>query len=131
MDGERGKEVKGLSPEEVSRMEHELESLGREFRLIEESHGKNTVQLVLVSAYLRKVLDNTRVARYLTQHHPEVAAEFRKIAEARNPADGTPASPAVRSALARHMSAAPQSAFRSERRSVGRPIRCRPGRGSR
>jgi hypothetical protein len=90
VDGERGKEARSLSPEEVSRMEHELESLGREFRLIEESHGKNTVQLVLVAAYLRKLLDSARVSRYLAQHHAEVAAEFRKIADARSLADGVP-----------------------------------------
>jgi hypothetical protein len=62
-DGERGKEVRGLSPEDVSRMEHELETLGREFKLIEDSHGKNLLNLVLVAGYLRKLLENPRVLK--------------------------------------------------------------------
>src|SRR5206468_2729963 len=45
LEGER-KEARGLSPEDVSRMEHELESLGKEFKIIEESHGKNVLNLV-------------------------------------------------------------------------------------
>jgi hypothetical protein len=32
VDAERGKETRGLSPDDVARMEHELESLGREFK---------------------------------------------------------------------------------------------------
>jgi hypothetical protein len=82
------KDVRGLSPEDVSRMEHELESLGREFKLIEESHGKNVLNLVLVVGYLRKLLENPRVYRHLSHHHPEIAAEFQKLVEARNLGDG-------------------------------------------
>jgi len=88
VDGDRGKEVRGLSPEDVSRMEHEMESLGREFRLIEESHGKNVLHLVLVVGYLGKLLENPRVLRYLGQHYPEIQAEFQKLVESRRLADG-------------------------------------------
>src|SRR5262249_24304987 len=79
VDGDRGKEARGLSPEEVARMEHELESLGREFKPIEESHGKNVLHLVLVVGYLGKLQDNGRVQRYLGQHYPEIQAEFQKL----------------------------------------------------
>src|SRR5262245_16072228 len=65
-------------------MEHEMESLGKEFKLIEESHGKNVLNLVLVVAYLRKLLENPRVLKHLTHYHPEIAAEFQKLVEARN-----------------------------------------------
>jgi len=59
-------------------MEQELESLGREFRLVEESHGKDVSNLVIVVGYLRKLLENARVLRHLGQHHPEILTEFRK-----------------------------------------------------
>lgn len=85
---ERGKEVRGLSPEEVSRMEHEMESLGLQFKLIEDSHGKNVLNLVLVVGYLRKLLDNARVNRHLVQLHPEILTEFQKLVEARNLGEG-------------------------------------------
>jgi len=72
-------------------MEHELESLGREFKLIEESHGKNVLHLVLVVGYLGKLLENARVLRYLGQHYPEIQVEFQKLVESRGLADGLPA----------------------------------------
>lgn len=85
------KEAHGLTPEDISRMEHEMESLGREFKLIEESHGKNTLNLVLVIGYVRKLLDNARVVRFLSQNHPEILAEFQKLAETKSLNEGNAA----------------------------------------
>lgn len=84
LDGDRPKELGGLSPEDISRMEHEMESLGREFKVIEESHGKNVLNLVLVVGYLRKLLDNARVVRFLSSNHPEILVEFQKLVEAKH-----------------------------------------------
>ncbi len=83
IDGERAKEVRGLSPEDVARMEREMESHAAEFKLIEESHGQNTLHLVMVVGYLKRLTDNARVARYLTQRYPELQAEFQKLVESR------------------------------------------------
>jgi len=83
-DGER-KEVRGLSPEDVARMEREMESHAAEFRLIEESHGKNVLNLVLVVGYLRKLADNARVVRYLSQRYPEILVELQKLVESQSP----------------------------------------------
>ena len=80
VDAERAKEIRGLSPEDISRMEHEMESLGREFKLIEESHGKNVLNLVIVVGYLRKLLDNARVVRFLC---PEPPGNSGRVSEAR------------------------------------------------
>ena len=71
----------GMKPEDAARMEREMEVLGREFRLVEESYGQNTLHLVLTVAYLRKVLDNAGVVRYLSQHHAGVLSEFQKLVE--------------------------------------------------
>lgn len=76
-------------------MEHELESLGREFKLIEESHGKNTLNLVLVVGYLGRILDNSRVVRHLSNHHPEILAEFQKLVALRNLGEAAPVTAAV------------------------------------
>lgn len=84
IDGDCPREVRGLSPEDISRMEHEMESLGREFKLIEESHGRNVLNLVLVVGYLRKLLDNARVVRFLSSNHPEILFEFQKLVEAKH-----------------------------------------------
>ena len=63
VETDRPKEIRGLTPDEIARMEREMESVGREFKLIEESHGKNVLNLVLVVAYLRKLLENARVGK--------------------------------------------------------------------
>ncbi|MBS0207963.1 MAG: ParB N-terminal domain-containing protein [Planctomycetes bacterium] len=83
IDGEK-KETRGLSPDDIARMEHEMESLGKEFKLIEESHGKNVLNLVLVVGYLKKLMDNARVVRFMSQNHPEILGEFQKLIEAKN-----------------------------------------------
>lgn len=87
VDAGRPKEVRGFSSQDIDRMEHEMESLGREFRVIEESHGKNVLNLVLVVGYLRKLLDNVRIVRFLSQNNPEILTEFQKLVEARNLAE--------------------------------------------
>lgn len=91
MDSDHPKEIRGLSPEDIARMEHEMETLGREFKLIEESHGRNVLNLVVVSGYLRRILDNARVVRFLSQSHPEILTEFQKLVEAKNLGDAAAA----------------------------------------
>ncbi len=76
------KKVKGFSHEEMGRMEKEMDSLEREFKIIEESYGPNVLNLVVARRYLSNLLDNARVGRYLSQHYPEMFAEFQKIIEA-------------------------------------------------
>ena len=87
-DGEREKEARGLAPEDVARMEHEMASYARELRVIEESHGRNALYLTVVTGYLKRLTDNPRVARYLGQHYPEIQVEFHKQVESRSLADG-------------------------------------------
>lgn len=72
-----------------------MESLAREFKLIEESHGKNVLNLVLVVGYLRKLMENARISRYLAQHHPEIQSEFQKLVESRGLSDGALGKPAA------------------------------------
>jgi hypothetical protein len=68
-------------------MEREMDSLVRDLRLIEDSHGRNVLNLVLVVGYLKKLLDNARVVRYLSQNYAEILAEFQKIAETKSLAE--------------------------------------------
>lgn len=79
---DKTKVLPGMKPEDLSRMEREMELLGKDFLLIEESHGKNTLNLVLAVAYLRKLLDNAGVVKFLSQRCPDILAEFQKLTDA-------------------------------------------------
>src|SRR5205823_5922963 len=67
---------RGLSAEETARMQHETESLYREIKLVEESHGENVLNLVPAVGYIRRLLANGRVAKYLQARHSDIHAEF-------------------------------------------------------
>ena len=73
------KKVKGLTEEQMARMEAEMESLHGEYRLIEDSHGTNVLNLTVARSYLSTLLENARVSKYLTQHPPEFLSQFKKI----------------------------------------------------
>ncbi|BBO76239.1 chromosome partitioning protein ParB [Desulfosarcina widdelii] len=73
------KKLKGLSPEEMARMEKETEGLVNDIKLIKESYGKDTLNLVLACGYLSRLLDNGKVVHFLSSHYPDILAEFRKI----------------------------------------------------
>jgi hypothetical protein len=75
------KQVKGISDEQISMMERESVSLQREFRIAEKAYGTDHLDLVLSNDYVSKLLGNTRVVRYLAQHHRDILTEFQKLAE--------------------------------------------------
>jgi ParB-like chromosome segregation protein Spo0J len=77
----RPKVVRGLTADQVALMERESTNLEREFKLAEQSYGTNHLDLVLAKGYLAKLLGNTRVFRYLTQHQQDILAEFQRITE--------------------------------------------------
>ena len=88
VEADKPKEVGGLSAKEMGRMERELESLGQDFKLIEETHGRNVLNLVLVVSYLKKLLDNAGIVRYLSRNYSEILTEFQKVTESKSLANG-------------------------------------------
>ena len=81
-ENEKEKKVAGLSQEEIVRMEKEMESLEREFKVIEESYGPDILNLVVARRYLSNLLDNGHIARFLLRNYPEMLTEIQKIVEA-------------------------------------------------
>ena len=75
------KKVKGLTPEQIARMETEAARLQREFKMIEQDYGVDHLDLVLAVGYVARLLSNARVVGYLAQCHPEILAEFQKLSE--------------------------------------------------
>ena len=63
------------------RMEREMESLERDFKLFEDSYGSDVLKLVQARGYISKLLENRSVVRYFLQNHSEILSEFQKIVE--------------------------------------------------
>jgi len=78
---ERPKKVKGLTDEQISLMERESASLDREYRILNQSYGQDHLDLVLAIGYVRKLISNPRVAKYLRQWHGELLEQFESIVE--------------------------------------------------
>lgn len=81
VDPDKRKVSEGLTPEQLAKMEKEMEMLQRDLRVVEDSHGNAVLNLVLARGYLSKLFANQRVARYLVQNHPEIYQELQKMTE--------------------------------------------------
>lgn len=82
LDPEKPKKLKGLDDEQMARMESEMASLQREYRLIEENYGTDNLNLTIAKGYLSTLLGNAKVVRYLAQNHAEILGQFQRISEA-------------------------------------------------
>ena len=71
----------GMEEQDVSRLQREIKNMEHEFKLVQEEYGQNMLNLVVVVGYLRSLLDNAAVVRFLSQAEPAMLAEFQKIME--------------------------------------------------
>jgi hypothetical protein len=63
-------------------METELQSLEQDILHVDESYGRDVVNLTIARSYVKKLLENARVTKYLAAKHADVFAEFQRIQEA-------------------------------------------------
>jgi hypothetical protein len=68
--------------EDIARMETELQSLEQDILHVDESYGRDVVNLTIARSYVKKLLENARVTKYLAAKHADVFAEFQRIQEA-------------------------------------------------
>jgi hypothetical protein len=87
VDAHKPKKIKGITPEAMARMEKELARLQESISSIQDTYGREHLQLTVIKAYIAKLLENNRVARYLTQHRPSFLQEFQAIAAATSTLD--------------------------------------------
>ena len=70
-----------ITSDQIARMERELASLQTQVKSVEETYGIDNLHLTVVLGYIRKLMANTRVTRWLSQHRQEYLTEFQTIAE--------------------------------------------------
>jgi hypothetical protein len=79
---EKPKVKEGLTTEEIGKLEQEMESLERDLKAVEESYGENMLNLTCARGYIKKLLDNAKVVRFLNGNYPDILPEFEAIATA-------------------------------------------------
>lgn len=70
-----------ITSDQIARMERELASLQTQVKSVEETYGIDNLHLTVALGYVRKLMTNTRVTRWLSQHRVEYLTEFQTIAE--------------------------------------------------
>jgi ParB-like chromosome segregation protein Spo0J len=70
---------RGMEDHDVARLQKEINSMEHEFTLVQEEYGRDMLNLVVVVGYLRSLLNNAAVVRFLSQAEPTILAEFQKI----------------------------------------------------
>jgi ParB/RepB/Spo0J family partition protein len=74
------KKKEGLSKEDIARMEAEMETLVRDFKAVDEAYSENVLTLTVARSYIKKLLGNAKVVRFLTANHADILTEFEGIA---------------------------------------------------
>lgn len=72
---------RAVTAEQIARLERELASLQAQVKSVEETYGIDNLHLTVAKGYVRKLLGNARIVRWLSQHRQEYLTEFQSIAE--------------------------------------------------
>lgn len=79
---DKSKRKKGLTSQDVIRLESEMSALEQDFKAVEKTYGENVLNLTLCRAYLKKMIDNPKVAKFLRARHTEICGALEDIAAA-------------------------------------------------
>jgi hypothetical protein len=56
-----------------------METLEHDFRAVEQSYDENVLNFTVAKAYVKKLLENARVQKFLSFKHPDLLAAFQDI----------------------------------------------------
>jgi hypothetical protein len=79
---EEPKKKAGMSAEDIARMESEMESLERDLKAVTDNYTENMFTLQTAQTYIKNLLKNAKVVRYLNANHAEIYSEFETITAA-------------------------------------------------
>jgi hypothetical protein len=80
-DGKKPPKLTGVSPEQMAKMEREMSNLQAQYKLVEQTYGRDVLNLVLAKGYLARLLENQSAQTYLRQRQPDLLTEFEAIVE--------------------------------------------------
>lgn len=81
VEGKKPRKLTGVSPEQMAKMEREMNNLQGQYKLVEQTYGQDVLNLVLAKGYLARLLDNESVQQYLKTQQSDLLTEFQVIVE--------------------------------------------------
>ncbi|SFI64429.1 ParB-like nuclease domain-containing protein [Phyllobacterium sp. CL33Tsu] len=80
-DPTKPKQLRGMTVEAIARMEKELARLQQGMSSIQESYGKDHLELTVIKGYIKRLLGNARVVSYLLATRPEYVPELQSVVD--------------------------------------------------
>jgi glutaredoxin-related protein len=65
--------------EAIKKIENDRANLHVQFKILEQDYAQDTLNLVLATGYLKKLLSNNNVKNYLIKNHPDIYTEFETV----------------------------------------------------
>lgn len=82
VNAKKPKKAESLSPEDIARMERELERLHKDYRAVEDDMGETMLVLVVAKGHIARLLRNTTIADYLSRFHVDLLEGLRSVMDA-------------------------------------------------
>jgi ParB-like chromosome segregation protein Spo0J len=79
---EKPKKKHGMTREQIAKMELEMETVQRDLKAVEKSYGENMLSLTVVRGYIKRLIENAKVVKFLAGNYREILSEFESTAAA-------------------------------------------------
>ena len=76
---EKVTKAKTLSADQKARIASETDNLLRNARIVKESYGTEALTLSVCCRYVKEMLGNATVSRYLAKSHPDISEELQNL----------------------------------------------------
>jgi hypothetical protein len=70
------KKKHGMTREDIAKMELEMETLEHDLKAVEASYGENMLNLTVARGYIKRLLENAKVVKFLAGNYREILSEF-------------------------------------------------------
>lgn len=73
---EEPKRKRGMTREEIAKMEQEMETIEGDLKAVEVAYGDNMLNLSLARGYIKRLLENAKVVKFMTGGYRDILSEF-------------------------------------------------------
>lgn len=70
------------TPEDIARMERQMEKLYQDYKLVEDTLGETMLVLVVAKGFVARLMRNDAISAYLDRHHADLARELAGVMDA-------------------------------------------------